>query len=86
MKLIEFNCTFIYLKKKFQASCQKFKVHKYPQYRLVYLNPETKMEEVYVFYEVNRSRQLFFAFSRGKKGDEVAKAMMIALQKMAPVD
>ena len=79
MKVTEFTFNFYDRVKKLTAYCQKMKVFKVPQYRVV-VNREKKNPDIYIFYEVNEPGNKFFSFdfenkSRGPFARAIAKAL-----------
>ncbi|GAC1424221.1 MAG: hypothetical protein NVS9B7_09350 [Flavisolibacter sp.] len=48
---------------------------------MVYYNPESSLEEVHVFYEINKREQQFFIFSEGSRKNKIAEVLLKALRK-----
>ena len=81
MEITEFSFSFIYLGRKFDASCQKFKVHDYPQYRVA-VDPAKEISEIFIFYEVNNDKQKFFWYPLPETKEHMARIIATALERL----
>jgi hypothetical protein len=62
MKVSTFDFSFTFKGKKLHATCQKMKIHKYPQIRVA-IESEKGKADVYIFYEINEPKSKFFWFN-----------------------
>jgi len=87
MKVTQFDFTFTHIVAKFKASCQKMKVFKKPQYRVV-VNKEKKNPDIYIFYEINEPGKKLFSFDfenkdKGPIARSIAKSLERRIEKVA---
>ena len=83
MKAEEFELKFTHQGKKINGNCQKFKVHRYPQIRVV-VERDSKKEDCYIFYEINDNKKdekyFWFRLPEEKK-EGVTRSIAKALEK-----
>ena len=67
-----------------QASCQKMKIHKYPQIRVV-VPKEKGRGEVFIFYETNEPKQKYFWYKLIGIKEEMAEIISRKLIEISEV-
>lgn len=69
MTVVQFDISFTHQGAKRKAKCEKFKVLKCPQIRVV-IQSKNKLNNAYTFYEINKPDLKFFWFKRGNRNED----------------
>ena len=79
MQVSKFDLSFTFNGNKRTATCQKMKVHKYPQIRVA-VNCGKDKTDIYIFYEINEPNQKYFWFQLFGVKEEIARIIAKKLE------
>jgi len=77
MEAINFNFTSTTIAKTFPAACQVIQPHRYPQFRIV-IEEENSKEIVFIFYKVNQPESEFFWYPLQERKELIANTLQSA--------